>query len=168
MYSLVVILAIVPSLKAFCWRGCDHHWSHWVKNDDTMENACAVMFDEDCCDFDDDFHIVKKGDFGKLCGHNPFSSCQGPSNLKDDIESLAIMPGCTLEVWDHGGGLADAMEEEEKSANDGNYKDSKDRYDRNKLAFTAVGEPLFVEELDDDFDHMDEDIESYRCKCWNV
>eukprot|EP00092_Neocalanus_flemingeri_P106534 GFUD01136696.1.p1 GENE.GFUD01136696.1~~GFUD01136696.1.p1 ORF type:complete len:166 (+),score=38.94 GFUD01136696.1:52-549(+) len=165
MYSLVVILAIVPSLKAFCWRGCEHHWYDRVEDDDTIENACAVMFDEDCCDFDDSFHIVKNGDFGKLCGFNPFSSCQGPSNLKDDIESLVIMPGCTLEVWDKGAGLADAKIKEAKSANDGNYKHAKDLYKRNKLAFTATGKPLFVEELNDDFDDMNEDIESYRCKC---
>ena len=39
------------------------------------------------------------------------------------------------------------------------------RYNRNKLVFTAVGKPHWVEELNDDFDDMDEDIESYRCTC---
>ena len=40
-----------------------------------------------------------------------------------------------------------------------------DRYNRNKLVFTATGKPHWVEELNDDFDDMDEDIESYRCTC---
>ena len=39
------------------------------------------------------------------------------------------------------------------------------RYNRNKLVFTAKGKPHWVEELNDDFDDMDEDIESYRCTC---
>eukprot|EP00092_Neocalanus_flemingeri_P028422 GFUD01030862.1.p1 GENE.GFUD01030862.1~~GFUD01030862.1.p1 ORF type:complete len:185 (-),score=57.46 GFUD01030862.1:157-663(-) len=168
MYSLVVILAIVPSLRALCLiQGCDK-WYDPVKNNATIKNACAVMFDENCCKSSKTFHIVEKGESGKLCGtvssFNPFSSCQGP-RLKDDIESLVIMPGCTLEVWDKGAGLADAKIKEAKSANDGNYKHAKDLYKRNKLAFTATGKPLFVEELNDDFDDMNEDIESYRCKC---
>jgi len=133
-----------------------------------VTGACAVMFDENCCKSSKTFHIVKKGEEGKLCGtvssFNPLSSCNGP-RLKDDIESLAIMPGCTLEVWDKGSGLEDAKKEEKKSANFGNIRDNKDRYDRNKLVFTAVGAPNFVEEIDDDFDDMNEDIESYRCKC---
>ena len=40
-----------------------------------------------------------------------------------------------------------------------------ERYNRNKLVFTAKGKPHWVEELNDDFDDMDEDIESYRCTC---
>ena len=39
------------------------------------------------------------------------------------------------------------------------------RYNRNKLVITAKGKPHWVEELNDDFDDMDEDIESYRCTC---
>merc|ERR1711874_913865 len=95
---------------------------------------------------------------------NPFSSCVGP-RLKDDIESLVVMPGCTLEVWDHGSGLKNAKAEERKSYNAGNYKDAKDRYKRNKLVFSAFQNIQIVEEINDDFDDMDEDIESYRCRC---
>ena len=73
------------------------------------------------------------------------------------------MPGCTLEVWDKGSGLEDAKKEEKKGANAGNIRDNKDRYKRNKLAVTAFGSPNWVEEINDDFDDMDEDIESYRC-----
>ena len=47
------------------------------------------MFDENCCKASKTFHVVKKGEEGKLCGTvsslNPFSSCKGPK-LKDDIE----------------------------------------------------------------------------------
>ena len=39
------------------------------------------------------------------------------------------------------------------------------RYDRNKISITATGSPNWIEELDDDFDDMDEDIETYRCTC---
>ena len=72
------------------------------------------------------------------------------------------MPGCTLEVWDKGSGLEDAKKEEARSYNAGNYKDSVDRYDRNKLVFSAFKDIHMIEELNDDFDDMDEDIESYR------
>ena len=72
------------------------------------------------------------------------------------------MPGCTLEVWDKGSGLEDAQKEEKKGFNAGNIRDNKDRYDRNKLTISAQGTPNFVEEINDDFDDMDEDIESYR------
>ena len=37
-----------------------------------------------------------------------------------------------------------------------------DRYDRNKLVFSAFQNIQIVEEINDDFDDMDEDIESYR------
>ena len=72
------------------------------------------------------------------------------------------MPGCTLEVWDHGSGLEDAKKEEKKGFNALDIQDNKDRYKRNKLTVTATGSPNFVEKLADDFDDMDEDIESYR------
>ena len=39
------------------------------------------------------------------------------------------------------------------------------RYDRNKLAITATGTPNWIEELEDDFEDMEEDIETYRCTC---
>ena len=72
------------------------------------------------------------------------------------------MPGCTLEVWDKRNGLTDAKTQERKSVNAGNYKDSVDRYARNKLVFSAVRDIQIVEEINDDFDDMNEDIESYR------
>merc|ERR550519_2757606 len=113
-------------------------------------------------------YIIPKSDRskskGKLCGNNPLSSCNGP-NLKDDVEAVLVMPGCKLEVWDKGSGLDDAKKAEGKSFNDGDYRDQKDRYDQNKLVFTSQREPHWVEELNDDFDDMDEDIESYRCTC---
>ena len=39
------------------------------------------------------------------------------------------------------------------------------RYDRNKLSITATGSPNWIEELEDDFEDMEEDIETYRCTC---
>merc|ERR1711936_1394789 len=168
MHFLLLLLASVPSLNAVCLiQGCGK-WYDSVKTNATIKGACAVMFDENCCKSSKTFHIIKKGEEGKLCGlvssFNPLSSCSGP-RLKDDVESLAVMPGCTLEVWDKGSGLKDAKVEEAKSFNDGNLRDNKDRYDRNKLVISAKGKPNFVEEINDDFDDMNEDIDSYRCKC---
>eukprot|EP00092_Neocalanus_flemingeri_P026653 GFUD01028894.1.p2 GENE.GFUD01028894.1~~GFUD01028894.1.p2 ORF type:complete len:210 (-),score=63.62 GFUD01028894.1:317-880(-) len=171
--KLLVLLAglvgLIPSTSSLCAiQGCDKWWSAGAKNNVSITGACAVMFDENCCKASKTFYIVQREEEGKLCGtassFNPFSSCVGP-RLKDDIESLVVMPGCTLEVWDKGSGLAKAKEEEAKSWNAGNYKDSVDRYDRNKLVFSASGDIHIIEEINDDFDDMDEDIESYRCHC---
>ena len=85
------------------------------------------------------------------------------------------------------GSLWYAEEEEKKGANAGNLRDAIDRlllrvpwrflrlsltmtlvdirYDRNKLAITATGTPNWIEELEDDFEDMEEDIETYRCTC---
>jgi len=155
------------SLSLCMIQSCNKWWNG-VRNDRKITGACAVMFDENCCKKSKTFHVVQRGEEGKLCGLtsrlNPLSSCKGP-RLKDDIESFVVMPGCTLEVWDKRSGLADAKKEERKSANAGNYKDNKDRYDKNKLVFKAVQNIQIVEEINDDFNDMNEDIESYRCRC---
>lgn len=135
----------------------------------SVTGACAVMFDENCCKSSDDYYVVPRGEKGKLCGTrsglNPLSSCKS-RGLKDDIEALLVLPGCKLEVWDKGSGLEDAEKEERKGFRQGDYKDQVDRYDRNKLVFTADRSgPHWVEEINDDFDDMDEDIESFRCTC---
>ena len=56
----------------------------------------------------------------------------------------------------------DAEDEEKKSFNKGNVKDAKDRYDQEKLVLEARNSPHWIEELNDDFDDLDEDISSYR------
>jgi len=133
------------------------------------QNACAVIFDQNCCKESSGNYVIRKNEQGKLCGLrsglNPLSSCKG-SGLKDDVESLLVMPGCRLEVWDHGSGLTDAIAEERKGFNQGDYKNMKDMYKRNKLVFNADrSRPHWVEEINDDFDDMDDDIESFRCTC---
>lgn len=163
MRLLLLLLAFVPALRAFCLvQGCDKYWAKATAN---VKKACAVVFDEGCCKDKDTHYVIAKGEKGKLCGSNPLSSCNGP-NLKDDVESIIVMPGCRLEVWDKGSGLEQALKEEKKSVEAGNIRDNKDKYDRNKLDFTAgTRKPNWVEELDDDFEDMNEDIESYRCTC---
>merc|ERR1712109_353374 len=160
-------IVFLPSLNALCLvQSCDKYWST-AKNDPNVKKACAVLFDENCCKATKPQYVVPKGESGKLCGVKGSlfsSSCKGPK-LKDDVESPLVMPGCKLEVWDKGDGQEQAAKEEKKSANAGNLRDNKDRYNRNKLVFTATGKPHWVEELNDDFDDMDEDIESYRCTC---
>ena len=55
-----------------------------------------------------------------------------------------------------------AEDEEKKGFNKGNLKDTKDRYDQEKLVIEARNSPHWIEELNDDFDDMNEDISSYR------
>ena len=165
----LLLLAALPALDAFCLvNSCSTYWSR-AKARLQGNSSCAVMFDENCCKDSDDFLVVYPGEKGKLCGttsgFNPLSSCKG-RGLKDDIEALLVMPGCKLEVWDKGSGLEDAEKEERKGFRQGDYRDQVDRYDRNKLVFSADRSgPHWVEEINDDFDDMDEDIESFRCTC---
>merc|ERR1712014_439116 len=169
MKVLALLLAVVPALNALCLvNSCDSYWKG-AQAKLKKDGACAVLFDENCCKSSADHLVVKKGDQGKLCGTgsglNPLSSCKG-RGLKDDIEALFVMPGCKLEVWDHGSGLEDVIDEERKGFNQGDYKNMKDLYDQNKLIFRADRtKPHWVEEINDDFDDMDEDIESFRCTC---
>merc|ERR1711936_1207100 len=94
-----------------------------------------------------------------------WSTAKNDPNVKKACAVLFDENCCKLEVWDKGDGQEQAAKEEKKPANAGNLRDDKDRYNRNKLVFTAMGKPHWVEELNDDFDDMDEDIESYRCTC---
>merc|ERR1712059_166700 len=167
-----LLLAILPSIQAFCLiNTCSSYW-HSVKNDKKVTGACAVIFDEGCCKASKTKYIIPRGSEGKgkLCSTrsslNPLSSCKGP-NLEDDVESLIVMPGCKLEVWDKDDGLEDQEKEEKKGYNQGDYNDNVDRYDKNKLVFSAQkgGQPHWVQELNDDFDDMNEDIASFRCTC---
>merc|ERR1712080_201434 len=165
MRVFLLLLGILPALNAFCLRNsCSKYWEK-AQKDIKITNACAVIFYESCCKDSEPLFVIQRKDQGKLCGLTGFG-CKGP-NLKDDVESLLVLPGCKLEVWDKGGGLEDAVKAEKKGFNEGDYKDQKDRYERNKLVFTAKrgGQPHWVEEIDDDFDDMNEDIESYRCTC---
>merc|ERR1712241_841715 len=145
MKVLAFLLAAVPSLNALCLvNSCDSYWSG-AQAKLKKDGACAVLFDENCCKASKDHLVVKKGEQGKLCGTasglNPLSSCKGS-------------------------GLEDAIKEERKGFNQGDYKNMKDLYDQNKLIFRADRtKPHWVEEINDDFDDMDEDIESFRCTC---
>merc|ERR1711974_414156 len=103
MKVLALLLAAVPALNALCLiNSCDSYWSG-AQAKLKKDGACAFLFDENCCKSSKDHLVVKKGEQGKLCGTG--------SGLKDDIEALFVMPGCKLEVWDHGSGLEDALKE---------------------------------------------------------
>merc|ERR1712179_864619 len=69
------------------------------QNNREVTGACAVVFDENCCDASNDVYVISKtakggkdgkaGEKGKFCGgafgiSNPLSSC------KDDITSLMV------------------------------------------------------------------------------
>ena len=76
-----------------------------------------------------------------------------------------ITLGCTLEVWDESAGLDNQEKEEKVSFNAGELRNSKDLYNQDKIKITAKVAPLWIEELNDDFDDMSNDIDSYRCNC---
>jgi len=116
MFSFILFAVFLPSIKALCLvQSCDKYWST-AKNDPNVKKACAVLFDENCCKATKPQYVVPKGESGRLCGVSGslFSgSCKGPK-LKDDVESLLVMPGCKLEVWDKGDGQEQAAKEEKK------------------------------------------------------
>merc|ERR1711971_288933 len=164
--KLFALLAFLPHLQSLCLLNKCENW--WSSNKNNVSGVCAVLFDENCCKTGATNHEIKIGEAGKLCGTvssiNPFSSCTGP-RLDNDIESMVVMPGCKLEVWDDRDGLGDAQDEEKKGFNQGNIKDAKDRYDQEKIVIEARGSANWIEEMNDDFDDMNEDISSYRCTC---
>merc|ERR1712212_1407999 len=133
LFPLVVLAIALPQLNAFCLKqGCDKYFEK-VKTDPKVTGACAVLFEENCCK-----SVGTFGDAKKLCGTSKTllnaaasvigagttSTCTGP-DLKDNVKSLIVMPGCTLEVWDKDsnperkGSLWYAEEEEKKGANAG-------------------------------------------------
>ena len=107
---------------------------------------------------------------GKLCGSvgklNPLSSCKSGVD-SDDVESLVVMPGCKLEVWDHDDGLSKQLDAEKDGPNDGARRTAKDQYKKNLLVLYGADPqtPNWINELDDDFDDLNEDIDSFRCTC---
>ena len=54
---------------------------------------------------------------------------------------------------------------ERNSANEGFIRNAKDLYNKEKLVLSAEGDANWIEELNDDFNDMNEDISSYRCRC---
>merc|ERR1711993_110710 len=132
MKLFVVLLALLPYIQSLCLVQQCSSW--WSSNKNNVTGVCAVLFDENCCKASDTFHSIRVGEKGKLCSTgsslNPFSSCQGP-RLDNDVESMIVMPGCKLEVWD-----------------------DEDRYDQEKLVLEARNSPHWIEELNDDFDDL--------------
>ena len=131
-------------------------------------SARAVLFDEECCQYEDgdeceDHQYIGRGEKGVLCGddeddlpgygQNVTSNCKGPfankgcGALRDDVESILVMPGCTLEVWVESDGLEKA---EAKGTTEG-------------VVFAAPSnKPFHVDRLAHEYGEIDENIESYR------
>merc|ERR1712029_997464 len=148
-YSLVLLLGVFHSTQAVCFiNSCSKWWGN-AKQNSTITGACAVLFDENCCDTGDTNLVIKKGESGKFCGTfgslNPLSSCKGP-RFADD-------------------GLKDQLAAEKVSFNEGSLNSAKDTYNRNKITLSAKGSPNWINQLSDDFGDMNEDIDSYRCTC---
>merc|ERR1711878_180005 len=169
-YSVLLLLGFLQSSQGLCLLNkCSSYWKDAKKNS-TITGACAVLFDENCCDTGDTNFLIPRGGQGKMCGSfssfNPLSSCKGPK-LEDDVESFIVMPGCTLEVWDESDGVDKQISAEKKSANEGFIRNAKDLYNKEKLVLSPKGDANWIEELNDDFNDMNEDISSYRCTCGN-
>ena len=85
--------------------------------------------------------------------------------LVPSITFFLILTGCTLEVWDESDGVDKQVSAERNSANEGFIRNAKDLYNKEKLVLSAEGDANWIEELNDDFNDMNEDISSYRCRC---
>merc|ERR1711976_675690 len=149
-YTALLLLGVLHSCQGLCFiNKCSSWWSNAKKNS-TITGACAVLFDENCCDTGDTHFVVPRNGQGKMCGsisgRNPLSSCKGPS----------------LEVWDESDGVDKQISAEKKSANEGYIRNAKDLYNKEKLVLRAEGDANWIEELNDDFNDMNEDISSYR------
>merc|ERR1712051_714239 len=167
-YTALLLLGVLHSSQGLCFLNkCSSYWSNAKKNS-TITGACAVLFDENCCKTGDTHFVIPRGGQGKMCGTlsgiNPLSSCKGP-RLEDDVESFIVMPGCTLEVWDESDGFEKQIQAEKDSANEGFVRNAKDLYNKEKLVLSAERDANWIEELNDDFNDMNEDISSYRCTC---
>merc|ERR1712110_158985 len=147
-YTALLLLGILHSCQGLCFiNKCSSWWSNAKKNS-SITGACAVLFDENCCDTGDTHFVVPRGGQGKMCGsisgRNPLSSCKGP-RLEDDVDKQ--------------------VSAEKQSANEGYIRHAKDLYNKEKLVLRAEGDANWIEELNDDFNDMNEDISSYRCRC---
>merc|ERR1711987_40101 len=86
-YTALLLLGVLHSCQGLCFiNKCSKWWSNAKKNS-TITGACAVLFDENCCDTGDTHFVIPRNGQGKMCGSlsslNPLSSCQGP-RLSDD------------------------------------------------------------------------------------
>merc|ERR1712106_519951 len=171
--GLIILASFLHSTSSLCLiNKCQYYIE---KNEAQLkkDGACGVLFDENCCKESEDHYVIPRGQSAKLCKKSSLlskivggSECRGPNGLNDDVESILVMPGCKLEVWDSRNGFAEAAEEEAKSRTKGQNKDNKDRNDRDKISLEALdNEPNFIEELNDDYDHLNEDIGSFRRTC---
>ena len=110
------------------------------------DGSCAIVYDDEDCEKGDwdPLRIPADGkdiSFSTLT-LNPLKSLQN-ARYKNDIESLVVRKGCTLEVF------------KDSDCSGGKYTFRADK-----------GQDLIVKELEDsDADDFDEDIECLRCSC---
>merc|ERR1711892_328141 len=156
--AFFLVLVAVHQLDGACIiNSCSKYWEN---NKNSLAGKCAVLFEDNCCDDDDELYIITNNEANKLRGIG-FSGGVGPFGFQDDTESLVVRPGCTLEVWDSSTGYENAEAETPGSAADQSQISNGE-----KLRFTApASEPILINDLDDDFDDMNNDIDSFSCKC---
>merc|ERR1712080_691557 len=143
MRLFLLLASVIPSLQAVCLL---HSCSRWISSksgDRGFQDACAVVFDENCCKDSKDKYMIPKNTEGQFCrsrilGGGP-RGCKGTKGIRDDIESLIVRPGCTLGVWKDGSGLTNAKAAEAQGPQQGAAKHDRDMADRKKGRFVAVG-----------------------------
>jgi len=151
MKSFLLLLGVfvTPSFSiCLLDRGCQNAKANYFDGD---RNACAVLFDDDCCE---GWHLIIPGNITRPSytvldntltadGINIFAD----NAKKDDAEALVVRAGCTLVVRTEPFGQRG--------------------YSR---AFVAEqNKPLIVEDLDtDEYEDLNEKIEAVSCFCGGI
>jgi len=64
----VLLAALLHSTQGLCFLNKCSSWWNGAKNNRTITGACAVLFDENCCDTGDTNFVIPRGGKGKMCG----------------------------------------------------------------------------------------------------
>jgi len=171
--GLIILASFLHSTSSICFINKCQHYIEKNQAQLKRDGACGVIFDENCCKESKDHYVIPSGQSARLCKKTSLiskfvgaSKCKGPIGLNDDAESILVMPGCKLEVWDDKEGFEEAAKAEAKSKTEGLNRDNLDRNNQNKITLEALdNEPNFIEELNDNYDDLNEDISSFRCTC---
>ena len=60
---------------------------YWENNKNSLAGKCAVLFEDNCCDDDDELYIITNNEANKLRGIG-FSGGVGPFGFQDDTEVI--------------------------------------------------------------------------------
>eukprot|EP00092_Neocalanus_flemingeri_P017312 GFUD01018724.1.p1 GENE.GFUD01018724.1~~GFUD01018724.1.p1 ORF type:complete len:175 (-),score=41.40 GFUD01018724.1:102-626(-) len=107
---------------------------------------CAVLYDEEMCERSNNYLSILPGAQGVL----PRINLHTRGLRANDAESLIVRDRCKLELWDKRDGLE---------------KGSPPDLVIDRTPWWNVLGDKYVDELDDDYEEMNEAISAYRCTC---